>query len=424
MLKKIMGLAIAMLFSICIVRDVNAEEGHFKESTTVDSTTQQKREAELPTPNIKNARIQNGWFEWYGEWMYIKDGYFVFNNWVKDNGHWYFFDDYGYMVRDTSYYIDGKEYFFGSDGRLRKGWSKVIYQSSAEWIYSDSSGVIKKSSWIKDRGKWYYMDSRGIMVHNEVYNIFGKRYFFKPDGVMATNGWATDGYDWFYADKSGYLKRSSWLKSNNHWYYFDEYGYMIQNQISEIGGHSYYFKSNGIMATNGWATDGYDWFYASSSGSLYTNKWLKLNNCWYFFDMYGYMARGIAELNGQTYYFNENGVMKTGWIKELDGDGDAIWMYADQSGYLFKEGWKKINNIWYYFSDYGMVKNSWVGNDYYVDENGYMVKGWKSIECDYYGYGYHSFYFENNGRLARNKQIGNYWINEYGYYGSDAHPHY
>ena len=361
MLKKIMGLSVAMLFSICIVTDVNAEEGHFKESTSVDSTTQQKREIEVPTPNIKNARIQNGWFEWYGEWMYIKNGYFVLNDWVKDNGHWYFFDDYGYMVRDTSYYIDGKEYFFGSDGRLHKGWTKVIYQNSVEWIYSDSSGVIKKSSWIKDRGKWYYMDSRGVMVHNEVYNIFGKRYFFKSDGVMATNGWATNGYDWFYA---------------------------------------------------------------SSSGSLYTNKWLKLNGCWYFFDMYGYMARGIAELNGQTYYFNENGVMKTGWIKELDGDGNAIWMYADQSGYLFKEGWKKINNIWYYFSDYDMVKNSWVENNYYVDENGYMVKGWKSIECDYYGYGYHSFYFENDGRLARNKQIGNYWINEYGYYGSDAHPHY
>ena len=58
-----------------------------------------------------------------------------------------------------------------------------------------------------------------------------------------------------------------------------------------------------------------------------------------------YYYYGIYEIDGQDYYFDENGKMLTGWIfSNWSGD----WYYANGSGVLQK-GWQKINEVWYYF---------------------------------------------------------------------------
>lgn len=358
MKKKIVGVLMGLTLSLGICITANAEQGSF-------TTKQQPHKVKQQNISLvkKASTIRNGWWDLdYGNWAYVRNGEFVFNDWAKIDSNWYYFNQYGYMVRDVSYYIDGEEYFFNGNGTLaRNKWTKVIYNGNYEWIYSDSSGVMKKSSWVKDNGNWYYLDYNGVMIQGEVYIVDGIRYFF---------------------------------------------------------------KNNGIMAKNGWATDGEDWFYTNSSGQLYINRWLQLNGKWYCFDMYGYMVKDcIFESNGESYYFDVNGFMKTGWIK-IDNEyyGSKIWMYASASGCLHTNGWRMINNNWYYFKDLQMVADTWIDNQYYVDSSGAMAKGWKSIKCDY-GQQNHSFYFGKDGKLVKNQQIGDYWVNEYGYYGDNAHDH-
>ena len=40
------------------------------------------------------------------------------NGWIKDNGKWYYFDDYGYMAHGWAYFIDGRHYIFDNSGAM------------------------------------------------------------------------------------------------------------------------------------------------------------------------------------------------------------------------------------------------------------------------------------------------------------------
>ena len=59
-----------------------------------------------------------GWIKTHeGLWTYEKNGVRVRNNWVEENGSWYFFDWRGYMLSDTTKTIGGVEYKFDGSGK-------------------------------------------------------------------------------------------------------------------------------------------------------------------------------------------------------------------------------------------------------------------------------------------------------------------
>jgi len=50
-------------------------------------------------------------------WVYFgKDGRICRSNWLKSGGKWYYFDEIGAMVCNTSKKIGTKTYNFGNDG--------------------------------------------------------------------------------------------------------------------------------------------------------------------------------------------------------------------------------------------------------------------------------------------------------------------
>ena len=85
------------------------------------------------------------------------------------------------------------------------------------------------------------------------------------------------------------------------------------------------------------------------------------------------------------YYVDSNGIMVTdSWLKEdcsSQADGGTAWYYFDGDGEAVKEGWKKINNVWYYFNDVGVMQTGWVDeNRYYTNESGQMLTGWQLLD--------------------------------------------
>ncbi|KFM95002.1 cell wall binding repeat family protein [Bacillus clarus] len=40
--------------------------------------------------------------------------------WKQINGKWYYFSNWGDMIANGSYTIDGKSYYFNADGSLRE----------------------------------------------------------------------------------------------------------------------------------------------------------------------------------------------------------------------------------------------------------------------------------------------------------------
>jgi beta-fructofuranosidase len=76
---------------------------------------------------------------------------------------------------------------------------------------------------------------------------------------------------------------------------------------------------------------------------------------------------------GNWYYLNDLGEMKTGWIND-----NGKWYYLNDSGEM-KKGWVNDNGEWYYLNDLGEMKTSWIndkGKWYYLNDSGEMKTGW------------------------------------------------
>lgn len=119
------------------------------------------------------------------------------------------------------------------------------------------------------------------------------------------------------------------------------------------------------------------------------------------------MAAGwVTNQNGYQVYQNDNGsIVTNSWIKATD-NGSTVWYYATADGSLRTDGWQKIGGYWYYFNDSGLMQTGWVDQDnYYCDSNGVMRTGWRQLEppsdyVDNYGQrtvgGSYWFYFNTN----------------------------
>ena len=150
------------------------------------------------------------------KWYYQKQGQLVQNDWVKDNGNWYFMNDKGVMFNQTWLYQGGNWYAFKSSGAM----------ISADWLY--------------DNGSWYYL---------------------KDSGSMAT-GWLKDGGSWYYLNNSGSMA-TGWVKDSDSWYYLSNSGAMATGWVKD-GGQWYYLDSTGKMLHNTYTPDGY---YVDASGA-------------------------------------------------------------------------------------------------------------------------------------------------------------
>lgn len=131
-------------------------------------------------------------------------------------------------------------------------------------------------------------------------------------------------------------------------------------------------SDKGILtgASNSTANDGYSHWMQDEHG-----WWLRFaDNSYPKAAMRG--TNGIAyaweQINGNWWTFDENGYIKTGWLRDEDYGG---WFYLDPERGM-QTGWVLIDGKWYYFhptSD-GMKGLMYAGrrtpDGYYVDENG------------------------------------------------------
>ena len=131
-------------------------------------------------------------------------------------------------------------------------------------------------------------------------------------------------------------------------------------------------SDKGILtgANNSTANDGYSHWMQDEHG-----WWFRFaDNSYPKAAMRG--TNGIAyaweHINGNWWTFDENGYIKTGWVRDEDYGG---WFYLDPERGM-QTGWELIDGKWYYFhptSD-GMKGLMYAGrrtpDGYYVDENG------------------------------------------------------
>lgn len=267
-----------------------------------------------------------------------------------------------------------------------------------------------KRGWVEEEGKTYfYVD--GEMQTGRC-NIEEKYYFFKNDGTMAT-GWIQDGNSRYYAGSDGvlYTGRRT-ISGDEYWFgtsgilYFDgffetsdgmfyadesgilQFGFLRFEELDEE-----YYIGHEIGMVTGWAEiEGNTYYFEeieNRRGRMVTG-WLAADEL-YYFDENGIMATGWQTLDGNKYYFGTDGAMVTG-KQTIDGEG----YFFDEYGVLVPQGWREINGNTYYYTQDGQPHVGWLSVDgakYYMDSSGIMTTGGKKIDGSWY-------YFDSDGKMA------------------------
>ena len=182
--------------------------------------------------------------------------------------------------------------------------------------------------------------------------------------------------------------------------------------------------SSDVLAAQGWVKTGNSWYFYNQNGTLARNAWA--GNYWLGAD--GRMVTNAWVDNGR-YYVDANGA----WVKG-----------AQKPVAVQKQGWVQSGGAWYYYYQGNVVRNAWVGSywlgadgrmatsswvdngRYYVGANGAWVKDAKKPEAksEVKENGWikerNTWYYYENGTLARNKWAGNYWLGADGKMATNA----
>ena len=230
-----------------------------------------------------------------------------------------------------------------------------------------------------------------------------------------TGGWqlAPDGVNWQYYFNGAPLKG---LKMVSNYYYFDTtYGYM-QTGFKNIDGFRYFFDptplgidqkpgdpgvKTGIMKT-GWMKNygtNQDTYYFNTNGRMRTG-WLSDGGYKYYFASNGKMKKGLVKIGEDKYYFHpELGKMLTGKHK-IGSD----YYYFDTTTGKMKTGFVTVGtNKYYYNKTTGKLQKGWVkvgSNKYYMDPtSGKMWTGMKKVGKSYY------YFNTSNGKMTKNAAV-------------------
>lgn len=139
----------------------------------------------------------------------------------------------------------------------------------------------------------------------------------------------------------------------------------------EVGGETYFFDEKGLLQT-GWIEQPEGWYYAGETGAQRLG-WQKVGNAWYYLDAEtGRMLDGgLAEIDGETYYFYDWGGMANSWWMETE-EG---WYFFDGSGAMKKSGWVLWKEKYYYLTDSGkMAVDTRTPDGYVVDAEGVWIE--------------------------------------------------
>ena len=335
------------------------------------------------------------------------------------------------------------------------------------WKYYTSDSDYVKDDWKQISGKWYYFDEDGIALIDTWAIVEGKLYHFDSKGAMETGKWIECGEhfvheddwyksyaglkDWRYVGSDG-AAYTGWKKVDGEWYCFDDgsrysdeeqrnyyIGRMLYNYYTDEDGNLYNFDQSGHYRKNTWYKNEIgEWNYFGSDGIAY-DGWHQIDGKWYYFggdDLTDhYMCTGRRETyeNGyEVWFFDENGVMQTGWCgykkyvydEETGEDvwnGDYTWFYARENGKCLHSEWLKDNGKWYYFDQIGrMIAGV---DEYYIDgalynfdssgkctnaDNPKKINGWYRIvpgHRDGFGYEAYLWVYAENGVEYRNKWL-------------------
>lgn len=172
-----------------------------------------------------------------------------------------------------------------------------------------------------------------------------------------------------HLNANGFMDRNKWIKDGKKRYYVNNAGNKVKGVV-KIGKYYYYFDANGVNKT-GWKTyKGSKYYFLSTTRAAITNKVYKFKNKkTYAFGKNGHMLTGWQKINGSYYYFKDD--LKKGW---LTLKGKRYYLIKAQNGKRAEGIFSVSGKLYYFDPDTGvMAKNTTVAykdREYIVAANG------------------------------------------------------
>ena len=373
--------------------------------------------------------------------------------WVKSGNTWYFYNQNGTLARNTW----AGDYWLGADGKMAtNSWvdnGRYYVDGNGAWVKgAHRQAEVKKQGWVQNGSAWNYYHQGNI-----VRNAWIGSYWLGADGRMATSSWVDNGR--YYVDGNGVWvrnaqkpveKKHGWIKEGSAWYYYEN-GALARNKW--ISG-KYWLGADGKMATSSWVDNGR--YYVDSNGAWVKDAkkpeakkhgWVKEGTTWYYF----YQGQIVKNVWIGSYWLGADGKMATSsWVDNnryyvgANGLWDKNAKKPEEKAAVKKNGWVKEGNTWYYYENGTLARNKWAGNywlgadgkmatsswvdnnRYYVGANGLWDKNAKkpeekaAVKKNGWVKEGNTWYYYENGTLARNKWAGNYWLGADGKMATNA----
>lgn len=421
--------------------------------------------------NEEGLRLENQWFfitsnpkqphiKVTTTWYYAGEGGKVYRNgWFYVDGAEFYFGPGGNVVKDAVITVDNQKYYIdGTVGKKHDGWFGVERIDAkgnpyTTWYYANADGTLYFDGWKEIEGQFYYFNAGANSPRKAWLNLEDKRYYLDENGIRQDSGWFSitgvngngqEFINWYYAESDGNVAHGGFKGMDGKHYYFDASGLSYRKRWYVAPDKKrYYLNEDGILQNNGWfkitttnATTGIiteNWYYADDDGAVLTDGLHEINGKTYYFDTGGlmYRDRWLSSKNGKRQYIGKDGVMPMeSWFSisgvKTNGEEYTNWYYANQNGYILKDGWHTIDGKEYYMNASGVMYTGWfTSNDnepYYCDETGARVYGWQKLKIPeswsddneavstYIGkYGDEAyFYFEPNGGRKKYSKSGTY----------------
>ena len=357
-----------------------------------------------------------------GNWYYIgNDGKILTDEQTIDGAHVYFgykgiqvkgdFDynkqfhdkDSGNLVTNRFVTVKDKTYFIGADSKAIKG-ATVIDNveyffdkesgaqvkgdfASNDKYYDGVTGALVTNSYVQVGKNWYYVgnDGKPLKGSQTINNV---PVYFDPYGGRQAKGiFGNDGY--FYDKDSGAkvdLGTNRYVQVNDNWYYVNAEGKILKGDQIIDGVQVNFNPYNGIQTkgelvdSNGRVISEENYntyeapskFYDKNSGALVKGQYFSHDGKWYYADAQGNILKGSQTIDGVDVYFDDDGVQAKDAV--LNG-----YYYDKDSGAgkeLPHDQFIKIGNDLYYLSSNGRTGNITIdGKDYYIEQNGRVLRG-------------------------------------------------
>ena len=277
---------------------------------------------------------------------------------------------------------------------------------------------------------------------NQYFNLkAGQTFLPKQMTEITATGFRRVGDKVQYLSTSGYLAKNTFIQIGaNQWYYFDKNGNMVTGE-QVIDGKKYFFLDNGLQLRHvlRQGSDGHVYYYDPKGAQAFNGfyDFAGPRQDVRYFDGNGQMYRGLHDMYGTTFYFDEKtGIQaKDKFIRFADGHTryfipdtgnlavnrfaqnpeNKAWYYLDSNGYAVT-GLQTINGKQYYFDNEGrQVKGHFVtinNQRYFLDgDSGEIARSRFVTENNKW------YYVDGNGKLVKGAQVINgnhyYFNNDY-----------